>query len=157
MLTFRRIQLEDFKTGYGFFYEVGNLTTHYKFLMNRVGVVRLNDLGDHTFNSQKIVLSSTTYKWFRVTIDMYALEMTDADDFCLEISRDSGITWTTEACIDELEHFECGVWYSPDIDFRSEVGENTLMIRFRNTGDVLLNRINILGWNVFLSEADTMA
>ena len=89
---------------------------------------------DNTFNSRKIVLNSTTFSLFRVTIDMYAIKMTDEDEFCLEISRDSGLTWTTESCIDEHTDFECEVWYSPGIEFKADIGEDTLMIRFRNTG-----------------------
>ena len=141
--------MEDFKTGYGFFYDVPNITTHYKFLKNRVGVVRLENLGGETFNSRKIVLNSTVYNWFRVTVDIYSLVMDDEDEFCLEVSRDSGVTWTRESCIDENIGFESGVWYSPDIEFRAELGEDTLMIRFANTGDVLLNEVNVLGWDAF--------
>lgn len=141
--------MEDFKTGYGFFYEVPNATTHYKFLKNRVGVVRIKNLEGETFNSRKIVLDNNTYSLFRVTLDMYALEMNDEDEFCLDISRDSGVTWVTSSCIDEYDDFQVGVWYSPDIEFTAEPGENTLMIRFTNTGDVLLNMVNVLGWNVF--------
>lgn len=149
-----------------------------------MGVVRIGDLEDNTFNSRKIVLNSTTFSLFRVTIDMYAIEMTDEDEFCLEISRDSGLTWTTQSCIDEHIDFECGVWYSPDIEFKADIGEDTLMIRFRNTGkefvailfasfiatpyltsivyeypvgDVLLNKVDVLGWDVFATGLEALA
>ena len=146
------LKMEDFKTGYGFFYIVPNVTTHYTFLKSKVGVVHMENLEEDTFNSRKILLNSTTYTWFRVTIDVYAIEMVDEDEFCLEISRDSGLTWDRESCIDEHVEFECGVWYSPDIEFRADIGEDALMIRFRNTGDVLLNKVNVLGWNGLRSD-----
>ncbi|KAL7476508.1 hypothetical protein ACHAW6_002367 [Cyclotella cf. meneghiniana] len=145
---------EDFKSGYGFFNEIPNATSHYKFLKNRVGVVRLRNMGEGaTFTSRKILLNSTGYDWFSITLDMYAIEMTDKEAFCLDYSRNSGVTWEEVTCLDNKDDFETDVWYSPDIQFPAGVGKDTLMIRFRNTGDVLLNRVDIYGLDLFEAES----
>eukprot|EP00804_Cyclotella_cryptica_P013976 CCRYP_002483-RE/>CCRYP_002483-RE protein AED:0.40 eAED:0.40 QI:0/0.66/0.5/1/0/0/4/390/184 len=145
---------EDFKTGYGFFNEIPNATSHYKFLKNRVGVVRLRNMGEGvSFNSRKILLNNTGYDWFSITLDMYAIDMTEEELFCLDYSRNSGVTWMEVVCIDNNQDFETNVWYSPDIEFPAGDGEDTLMIRFRNTGDVLLNKVEIYGLDLFDAES----
>ena len=134
-------------------YDVDKRTAHYKFLKGRIGVIRMRDLGDDTFNSRKLVFNSTTYTIFKVSLDMYALEMTDEDEFCLQVSRDSGVTWTTESCIDDNADFESNVWYSPEVEFKADLRETTLMIRFSNTGSVLLDKVDVFGWEGFGSRS----
>ena len=134
-------------------YDIDKRTAHYKFLKGRVGVIRMRDLGDDTFNSRKLVFNSTAYTMFKVSLDMYALEMTDEDEFCLQVSRDSGVTWTTESCIDDNADFQSNVWYSPEVEFKADIGESTLMIRFSNTGSVLLDKVDVYGWEGFGSQS----
>jgi hypothetical protein len=142
-------QLEDFKYGYGDFHSVPGATTHYKFMKDRVGVMRIKTLQEETFNSDKIFLDSTTYSYFRVTVDMNALDMTDGDEFCLEVSGNSGVTWSDLSCINDHQRFAVDVWYSTKFDFKGYLGQETLMLRFRNTGDVLLDKVNVYGWDSF--------
>jgi hypothetical protein len=141
-------QLEGFEYGYGTFNSVPGATTHYKFMKDRVGVVRIKDFQEKSFASDKIFLDSPTYSYFRVTIDIYALEMTEEDEFCLDVSRDSGVTWSAESCIND-HGFDLDVWYSSKVDVKGDLGEETLMLRFRNTGDVLLDQVNVFGWDSF--------
>ncbi len=128
-------------------------------MKSRVGVVRLRGskylTGAETneelvFASQKLYINSTkTFNLFRVALDLYALEMAEEDYLCLDYSNDSGATWETAACVDGFDDFETNVWYSPDVDFPAQLRQETLMIRLRNTGDVLLNKVDVLGWKVF--------
>eukprot|EP00804_Cyclotella_cryptica_P012085 CCRYP_004505-RA/>CCRYP_004505-RA protein AED:0.12 eAED:0.12 QI:0/0/0/1/1/1/2/0/434 len=131
---------EDFKTGYGFFPQSARSVVHYKFAKDRVGVIRMKS-DDASFYSSSIGIDSTS---IQVSFSVNFPRIAETDYFCLDYSLNDGSSWTEKRCWNVADSFESEVWYSTSEVFESDSAES-LMIRFRSSGDWLLDQVEILG------------
>jgi trypsin len=137
----RAIIGEDFKTGYGLFQQSARSAVHYKFANDRVGVIRMKN-NDASLYSSSIDVDSTS---IRVSVSVNCHRIVESDNFCLDYSLNDGSSWTEQKCWYVADGFEPDVWYSKSEVFESNSAES-LMIRFRGSGDWLLDQVEILGF-----------
>ena len=140
---------EHFDGNYGRFNAGGVDVMYYPSVLDRNGVVRIQNNGEgSTLYSNKLTLDQPFSK-FRVTFSFYSNSMEIfSDSFCLDVMANEA-AWREEKCWLSFFDFTNNQWYDETVEFTSGQLES-LRIRFRCAAsseydDVLFDTVKLEG------------
>jgi len=144
------IVTEEFKRGYGIFTadSKSNRAIRYNSAKGKAGVIRMKNDGTSTLKSSQISVANSESKLFKVSMDLYAVNMSHEDNICIDYQTS---TTQGEKCWKAMHDFPLSQWETKTFEFGAEDAES-LRLRLRvdassESGDILISRVNIEGWS----------
>ena len=144
------IVTEDFRGGYGIFTgdSRSNPAIRYSSAKGKAGVIRMSTDGTSTLKSTQISVDNSELNKFKVSLDLYAVNMSHEDNICVDYQ-----TSTTHAhgekCWTALHEFPMSQWETKTFEFEAKDAESLrLRLRLDSTGegnDILISRVNVEG------------
>ncbi|KAL7463693.1 hypothetical protein ACHAXS_004052 [Conticribra weissflogii] len=145
---------ENFARGFGFFVSGGSDAVHYKYVMNRSGIVRIqngNGVQSSIYSNKLNLDDEKCYSSFKVIFSYYGKSMEPDDQFCLDFSFNEEPKWEVAQCWRSGDDFENNVWNDDvSVEYNNLTNVQSLRIRFRNVGSnmsdsVLIDEVTIEG------------